>query len=119
MTSFCCAGRWKIVTAFRPRTAPARMVEANQNFHQAVWRASHNESLVDLLGRLNLHLARYPGTTLGPPGRWEAARVEHRQILEAIERRDGDEAHRIAMAHFREARDIRLALFAREASFSR
>jgi DNA-binding GntR family transcriptional regulator len=101
-----------------PDTDTARMVEVNQQFHQTVWRASHNESLVDLLGRLNLHLARYPGTTLGSPGRWKAAREEHRQLLDAIERRDGDQAHHIAMTHFREARDIRLGLFAREASSS-
>jgi DNA-binding GntR family transcriptional regulator len=99
-----------------PDTDRPRMVEANQQFHHAVWRASHNESLIDLLGRLNLHLGRYPGTTLASPGRWDAAREEHRQLLDAIERRDGDEAHRIAMQHFRAARDVRLALFAREAS---
>jgi DNA-binding GntR family transcriptional regulator len=97
-------------------TDRTRMVEANQQFHQSVWRASRNESLIDLLGRLNLHLGRYPGTTLASPGRWDMAREEHRQLLNAIERRDGEEAHRIAMAHFRAARDIRLALFAREAS---
>jgi DNA-binding GntR family transcriptional regulator len=101
-----------------PDTDSSAMVAVNQRFHRAIWRASHNESLVDLLGRLELHLARYPGTTLSSPGRWVAARIEHRQILEAIERRDGDEASAIAMAHFREARDIRLTLFAREASFS-
>lgn len=99
-----------------PDTDPPRMVQANQKFHQSVWHASRNESLIDLLGRLNLHLGRYPGTTLASPGRWDTAREEHLQLLDAIERRDGDDAHRIAMAHFRAARDIRLALFAREAS---
>lgn len=99
-----------------PDTDRAGMAEANQQFHQAVWRASRNESLIDLLGRLNLHLGRYPGTTLASPGRWDTAREEHRQLLDSIERRDGDDAHRIAMAHFRAARDIRLGLFAREAS---
>jgi DNA-binding GntR family transcriptional regulator len=99
-----------------PDTDRLRMVEANTKFHQAVWQASRNESLIDLLRRLNLHLGRYPGTTLASPGRWDTARDEHRQLLDAIERRDGDGAHRIAMEHFRAARDIRLALFAREAS---
>jgi DNA-binding GntR family transcriptional regulator len=90
------------------------MVESNQQFHRTVWRASHNESLIDLLERLNLHLARYPGTTLSFPGRWEAAIAEHAALVSAIERRDADAAHDVAMAHFTEARVIRLALFAAE-----
>lgn len=88
------------------------MVETNQQFHRAVWRASHNEALIDLLERLSLHLARYPGTTLSTPGRWETAIRQHRELVEAIENRDGDGAYNVAMRHFLDARDIRMALFA-------
>jgi DNA-binding GntR family transcriptional regulator len=102
----------------RGREVPASdtvgMVEVNQNFHSAGWRASHNESLIDLLERLNLHLARYPGTTLSAPGRWDAARQEHQALTDAIEKRDGDAAHEIALGHFVRARDIRRALFDEE-----
>lgn len=90
------------------------MVVTNQGFHGAIWRAAHNESLIDLLERLNLHLARYPGTTLAFPGRWDEARAEHEQLLDAIERRDSQAAHDIAMKHFVRARDIRLDLFGDE-----
>jgi len=92
------------------------MVEANRQFHRAVWRASHNESLLDLLERLSLHLARYPETTLSAPGRWQTAHRQHKQLADAIEKRDGDAAHAIALGHFAEARDIRLELFANEIS---
>lgn len=92
------------------------MVEANRQFHRAVWRASHNESLLDLLERLSLHLARYPETTLSAPGRWQTAHRQHKQLVDAIEKRDGDGAHAIALAHFADARDIRLELFANEIS---
>src|SRR6201999_224911 len=34
------------------------LVEANLLFHRPVWRATHNESLIDLLERLRLHLTR-------------------------------------------------------------
>lgn len=95
-------------------TDEAGMVEANQQFHRAVWRASHNDSLTDLLERLALHLARYPGTTLTSPGRWDKARMEHAELVDAIERRDGDAAYEIARRHFLAARDIRLDLFERE-----
>jgi DNA-binding GntR family transcriptional regulator len=87
------------------------MVETNLAFHAAVWWASHNESLIDLLERLNLHLSRYPGTTLDSPGRWNDARREHKALVDAIEARDADGAHHIAMMHFEQARDIRLQLF--------
>lgn len=92
------------------------MVEANRQFHRAVWRASRNESLLDLLERLNLHLARYPGTTLEAPGRWEVACRQHGDLVDAIERRDTEAAHDIAMRHFIDARDIRLDLFAEQAA---
>lgn len=92
------------------------MVEVNNLFHRTVWRASRNESLIDMLERLNLHMARYPGTTLNAPGRWKAARRQHEEIVAAIEGRDGDAAHDIAMRHFSDARDIRLDLFADDVS---
>lgn len=87
------------------------MVEANLGFHAAVWRASHNESLIDLLERLNLHLSRYPGTTLSSPGRWHEARQEHKALVDAIEARNAERAHYIALEHFAHARDIRLRIF--------
>lgn len=87
------------------------MVRGNRHFHSAVWRASHNSSLIDLLERLDLHLVRYPASTLGTPGRWERSNGQHRAIVEAIQARDGDGAEKNAIIHFTEARDIRLALF--------
>ena len=92
----------------------AAMAAANRTFHRSVWRASHNESLSDLLRRLDLHLARYPSTTLSQPGRWAEGNAEHRAIIEAIDAQDADRAHELAAAHFTKARDLRLALWARE-----
>lgn len=84
---------------------------ANAQFHRAVWRASHNEALIDLLERVNLQLGRYPTTTLSYPGRWPQAMDEHRALVETIERRDGDRAREISFTHFVEARDIRLKIW--------
>lgn len=100
-----------------PASDVAGMVEANQQFHRLIWRASRNESLIDLLERLNLHLGRYPETTLSAPGRWAAACREHGDLLDAIEQRRADDAYRIAHEHFVHARDIRLKLFV-EAPFA-
>lgn len=90
------------------------MAERNRELHRTVWRASHNESLIDLLERLNMHLGRYPATTLAFPGRQETSHVEHTDLIDAIEARDAESASRIATAHFTAARDIRLKLWEAE-----
>ena len=83
--------------------------DRNREFHHAIWTASHNESLIDLLQRLNLHLSRYPTTTLAAPGRWEQSLKEHSDLATAILSRDSLAAESLAKQHFTAARDIRLA----------
>jgi DNA-binding GntR family transcriptional regulator len=85
--------------------------DKNREFHRAVWAASHNESLIDLLDRLNLHLLRYPITTLTAPGRWEESLEQHRDLVDAILSRDAARAEKVAEQHFTAARDIRLSLW--------
>lgn len=87
------------------------MAKNNREFHRAVWQAARNEALLDLLNRLNLHLVRYPVTTLAYPGRWERALTEHRELVKAIADRDANRAGEIARDHFTGARDIRLKLW--------
>lgn len=85
------------------------MVDLNRQFHQALWSATHNQSLIDLLTRLDLHLARYPATTLSKSGRWEEAAAEHQAIVDAVLARDRPTAEQLGRQHFTRARDIRLA----------
>jgi DNA-binding GntR family transcriptional regulator len=87
------------------------MAETNRAYHEAIWTASHNATLVDLLTRLQSHLTRYPSTTLTSEGRWEAVLREHADLLQTIENRDGTKAARIAEEHMTEARDIRLRMY--------
>jgi DNA-binding GntR family transcriptional regulator len=88
------------------------MAEANRGFHRAIWKASHNESLTDVLDRLGSHLSRYPMATLSRPGRWAEANAEHMAILAAIENQEVQLAHDLSAKHFTRARDIRLELWA-------
>lgn len=90
------------------------MASANREFHRSVWRASRNESLTDLLRRLDLHLARYPSTTLSQPGRWAEGNREHQAIVDAVEARDEAAARALTAEHFAKARDLRLMLWGRE-----
>lgn len=87
------------------------MAERNREFHRTIWLASHNRSLIDLLERLDMHLGRYPLTTLKFPGRHEDALEEHRDLVAAIGERDAEKAAEIARRHFTTARDIRLKLW--------
>lgn len=88
-----------------------RKVEINRMLHRAIWHASHNESLIDLLERLNLHLTRYPETTLSYRDRWEEAKKEHVALVDAVEDRDSARSYEVAHTHFTKARDIRLRLW--------
>ncbi len=90
------------------------LAERNRDFHRAIWVASHNAALVDLLQRLDMHLGRYPLTTLAFPGRHQAALDEHAALVSAISDRDAERAAQIARRHFTAARDIRLQLWQEE-----
>lgn len=91
-----------------------RLAECNREFHRSIWVASHSRSLLDLLERVDLHLGRYPLTTLTFPGRHEAAIEEHEELSAAIAARDADLAAEIATRHFVASRDIRLKLWEQE-----
>ena len=93
---------------------PEGLAEGNREFHRALWRASHNDSLIDLQERLNLHLGRSPATTLSFPGRQPEASAEHVALIDAIEQRDARLAEDIARNHMMHARDIRMRLYQME-----
>jgi DNA-binding GntR family transcriptional regulator len=96
---------------------PAESAEAaekavwNHQFHEAVWQATHNTTLVDLLTRLEVHLRRYPATTLVYPGRWDEAIAEHAELLDAIAASDQERAQEVGRRHMTRARDIRLRMW--------
>jgi DNA-binding GntR family transcriptional regulator len=93
---------------------PRALADRNREFHRAIWLASHNRPLVDLLERLDMHLGRYPITTLTFPGRFELSVKEHDDLVAAIRDRDATKAADIASHHFSAAQDIRLKLWEQE-----
>jgi DNA-binding GntR family transcriptional regulator len=100
-----------------PASAAKEMAASNTQFHRAIWKASRNNSLIDLLERLNMHLGRYPETTLSFPGRRERANEQHQRLVAAIEARHIEAAAAIATEHFTESRDIRVKLWAGRETF--
>lgn len=96
-------------TMVEAKTAtPQEMAAVNRSFHRAIWQASGNRTLTDLLERLGVHLRRYPATTYQRAGRWEEALEEHKQLLEAIRGMAPDTAGDVAERHMRAARDVRI-----------
>lgn len=101
-----------LIARDRSLVDPADQLRAQTNteFHAALWQATHNRVLQDLLQRLTLHLVRTPHSTLSAPGRWEQALDEHEQLVRAVTAGDGVTAARIAAEHMGRAREIRLSL---------
>lgn len=90
---------------------PAVLTRANRAFHDAVARAAHNATLVDLQDRLTAQVATLPSKTLATPGRWPTAKAEHEHIAEAIDKGDADGARAAAEDHMSKALDIRMRMY--------
>jgi DNA-binding GntR family transcriptional regulator len=86
-----------------------KMVQANDHFHEVIWRASGNGYLTELLRSMRERIEQLQVTTLSAPGRAEDACGEHSEILAAISSGDAETAEKMAVQHFREAMAIRIA----------
>lgn len=93
----------------------AELIQTNLEFHRAVWKASQNPVLIDLLERLMTHLVHAPTSTLSVDDRQNEALNEHAKLIEAISDRDTAAARDIANQHFSTAREIRMNLLRKAA----
>lgn len=84
----------------------------NFEIAKAVWRASHNRTLFDLLEKLGIPNARFGGqTTLSVPGQTERTIQRHIAQRNAIASRDADLAAEIATSITMEVRDLRMQMW--------
>ena len=93
--------------------AAAEASRRNAVFHRAIRNAAHNRFLISAMQGVEGSLALLGPTTLGLPGRAEAAALEHAAILDAIASRDMGAAETAARAHIRQAHEARLRLLYR------
>ena len=93
----------------------AELIQTNLEFHRAVWKATQNPVLIDLLERLMTHLVHAPTSTLSVDDRQNKALNEHAKLIEAISDRDTAAARDIANQHFSTAREIRMNLLRKAA----
>jgi len=95
-----------LMTAFRAGESLSYF-HANQEFHLALVRASHNSVLIEVHANLNarLYRTRFKGNQRNNRrGDWQTVAQEHGQILQAIIDRRGDECAELLSRHLNGAR---------------
>jgi DNA-binding GntR family transcriptional regulator len=76
-----------------------RYSEINTSFHEAIYCACGNKSVLELLILLKTRLTRLHLRTILLPGRADISIAEHRRILEALRQQDPDKAEEAIRIH--------------------
>jgi len=77
--------------------------QINWELHNAIYAAAHNRFLIRSFEALSDSMSLLRGAKYIPPGRPNKLYEEHRQIVEAIKKRDPDAADAAAQNHVRRA----------------
>lgn len=81
-----------------------RWLELDRRFHQAAFAGAEMSRTLRLVDDLWNMAAYYRLMYAGYPGVYELAQLEHRLILDALERRDAEDAERLLSMHLRRTR---------------
>lgn len=71
----------------------------NWEFHQSIYRATHNDYMAEQAAELRTRMAAFRRAQLRYSGRLIRSRNEHDALMVAIARGDGEEAARLMRAH--------------------
>jgi len=93
---------------------PGRLSRANRRFHNQIHLASRNRYLISQLEMVHRSMALLTSTSLAVDGRGEMALNEHKDIVKAIELRDGEVANKALKKHLSFAFETRLKIDAGE-----
>jgi DNA-binding GntR family transcriptional regulator len=99
----------KIVERNAQLTDPHDLAENNRLFHGTLYRCSHNRYLLKMLRSVHEAMLLLGQTALASPAPTEVWMKEHKELMDAIERRDADGAERIARNHIAASFRARLA----------
>ena len=80
-----------------------KIVATDEAFHDILYRASRNERLVGIIYNLREQFTRFRSVSINYPGRLQNTLEEHRQLVEAIARREPDMAQQKAREHIENA----------------
>jgi DNA-binding GntR family transcriptional regulator len=87
------------------------VLQAKNGFYEVLFAGSGNHVLARMLQQLNNRITMLRRMTLSSPGRFKQTVAELDEIVEAVRRRDADEASRLCRAHVQAAGAIALASF--------
>lgn len=79
------------------------LVQVDTDFHAILFRASRNDRLIQILSHLREQIQRFRTASLARPGRNRIALDEHKEIVEALSKRDPDLSRARAMEHIENA----------------
>lgn len=79
------------------------VIDADTRFHAAIYSASRNRRLVNIVGNLSDQIQGFRLQSLSTPGRLKDTVREHKRLVGALERRDGSAARELAEQHIRQA----------------
>jgi len=76
-----------------------QMIEKDNEFHRALFQASRNSYLNDMIDYLSTkaHIVKFNAWSL--PNRIEQSRLEHKAMIEALEQRDEDTFEKVVTDH--------------------
>lgn len=95
----------------KKRATPAELVRNNQEFHQTIYDATHNQYLIESVGTVKTLLALLPAANYTKDNRREVIVSEHRRIVKALRRRDPKAARSAACSHVRNSAKVQLQQF--------
>lgn len=95
-----------LINFYTERKELSKVAFYNTQFHNYIAVSSKNKWLADITEKLLSYTMIYREYAVSRPGRMDNARQEHMQILDAITRRDSEEAQRIIKDHVETAFDI-------------
>lgn len=90
-------------TEAKEKHEPAKLVVINAKLHQVIYRAAHNQYLLQSLTTIVDTLGLLRHSTFVLPGSIELARREHMQIIRAIRDGEAKRAELLARRHVRRA----------------
>lgn len=92
------------------KQANGKINDLDSRFHEKIYEFSGSRTLQHTLSDLHHMIQQYRKLSFSALGRAEKAILEHRKILEAISRHDGDEAERLTIRHIANAKENLLHL---------
>lgn len=82
--------------------------DLNLTLHRLIRESAHNVYLERFLIQVENSVRRFGQTTFSDPDRLVVALEEHGELIDAIAAADEERAERVAVAHMRNAREVRL-----------